>query len=660
MRGLTPETAEELGRVVEGLGIEVLDGPVMVGALAGLDAAEREDPRPVAEAIRRGAAGMALAPKASVVVDGGGALHLEGRGGGRAGAGAGRAVPGRWRAWAASMRAGRRRRRCAPLARPGERERGGAAAVPVGRFALRTGEAVGVGVAFGQMEAAALAGLAAAVGDGELRPAAGRGLIALGVAAEGFRTAAEELGFVVDAADPRLSIVACSGAPACASAWLATRALAAEIAGRPEMAAGVRLHLSGCGKRCAQPAGPCVSLVAGEAGNEILGEGMAVPAGLRRLLARVPQGGQRPARPTHPPAGRPLPSSRAGGRGVREGSLEYIRDGAAIYARSFAIIRAEADLARFSEEEAEVAVRMIHACGLVEAAAAIRFAPGFVAAARAALAAGAPILCDAEMVAHGVTRARLPAGNEVVCTLRDPAVPGLAERLGTTRSAAALELWRERLAGAVVAVGNAPTALFHLLEMLAAGAAASGGGDRDAGRLRRRGGIEGGAGRGRCRALGDRRRADGGERHGGGGGQRAGEGGDLSGRLIGVGTGPGDPELLTLKAVRALAAADVVAHFAKAGRSGNARATVAGFLRPGVEELALSLSGDDGGAVARAGLLRGDRGLLCAVGGGGRGASRGRADGGGAERGGSAVLRVLHASARASGAEVCRRRWCRG
>ena len=127
-------------------------------------------------------------------------------------------------------------------------------------------------------------------------------------------------------------------------------------------------------------------------------------------------------------------------------TLDYIRDGDAIYRRSFAIIREEADLARFSPEEAEVAVRMIHACGLVEAAAAFRFAPGFVAAARAALAAGAPVLCDSEMVAHGVTRARLPAGNEVVCTLRDPRTPGLAAELGTTRSAAALELWRDRLA----------------------------------------------------------------------------------------------------------------------------------------------------------------------------------------------------------------------
>jgi precorrin-8X/cobalt-precorrin-8 methylmutase len=150
--------------------------------------------------------------------------------------------------------------------------------------------------------------------------------------------------------------------------------------------------------------------------------------------------------------------------------LDYVRDGEAIYRRSFAIIREEADLARFSPEEGEVAVRMIHACGLVEAAARIRFAPGFVAAARAALAGGAPVLCDSEMVAHGVTRARLPAGNALVCTLRDPRTPNLAADLGTTRSAAALELWRDRLAGALVAVGNAPTALFHLLEMLAAGA----------------------------------------------------------------------------------------------------------------------------------------------------------------------------------------------
>jgi precorrin-8X/cobalt-precorrin-8 methylmutase len=148
----------------------------------------------------------------------------------------------------------------------------------------------------------------------------------------------------------------------------------------------------------------------------------------------------------------------------------YLRDGAAIYERSFAIIRAEADLSRFSAEEAEVAVRMIHACGVVEAARYIAFGQNLVAAARGALAAGAPILCDTEMVAHGITRARLPADNEVICTLRDSRVLALAEKLGTTRTAAALDLWLDRLPGAVVAIGNAPTALFHLLDLIDAGA----------------------------------------------------------------------------------------------------------------------------------------------------------------------------------------------
>jgi len=149
---------------------------------------------------------------------------------------------------------------------------------------------------------------------------------------------------------------------------------------------------------------------------------------------------------------------------------DYIRDGAAIYARSFAIIREEADLARFSDAQADIAVRMIHACGRVDAAASIDFSPDFVHDTRGALREGAPIFCDAQMVAHGVTRARLPADNDVICTLRDDRVPDLAAKLGTTRSAAALELWRDRLEGSVVAIGNAPTALFHLLEMLRAGA----------------------------------------------------------------------------------------------------------------------------------------------------------------------------------------------
>lgn len=149
---------------------------------------------------------------------------------------------------------------------------------------------------------------------------------------------------------------------------------------------------------------------------------------------------------------------------------DYIRDGAEIYRRSFAMIRAESDLARFTPEEETVAVRIIHACGIVEAAADIAFAPGAVLAGRKALEAGAPILCDAKMVANGITRARLPARNEIVCTLDDPSVPDLATRIGNTRTAAAMELWRDRLAGAVVAIGNAPTALFRLLEMLDEGA----------------------------------------------------------------------------------------------------------------------------------------------------------------------------------------------
>jgi precorrin-8X/cobalt-precorrin-8 methylmutase len=149
---------------------------------------------------------------------------------------------------------------------------------------------------------------------------------------------------------------------------------------------------------------------------------------------------------------------------------DYIRDGAEIYRRSFAIIRSEADLSRFSGPEERVAVRIIHACGMVETARDIVFSPSAAEAGIDALAAGAPILCDANMVAYGVTRSRLPANNDVICTLADPQVPALAEKLGTTRSAAAMELWRERLEGAVVVIGNAPTALYYLLEMLDAGA----------------------------------------------------------------------------------------------------------------------------------------------------------------------------------------------
>ncbi|GAA4930230.1 precorrin-8X methylmutase [Actinoplanes utahensis] len=150
--------------------------------------------------------------------------------------------------------------------------------------------------------------------------------------------------------------------------------------------------------------------------------------------------------------------------------MEYVRDGAEIYRRSFATIRAEADLSGLPEDVSRVVVRMIHACGMVDLVEDVRFSPGVVTAARKALLGGAPILCDAEMVASGVTRTRLPAANDVICTLRDPAVPALAAEIGNTRSAAALDLWGDRLGGSVVAIGNAPTALFRLLEMVQAGA----------------------------------------------------------------------------------------------------------------------------------------------------------------------------------------------
>ncbi|BAT20657.1 precorrin-8X methylmutase [Asaia bogorensis] len=157
------------------------------------------------------------------------------------------------------------------------------------------------------------------------------------------------------------------------------------------------------------------------------------------------------------------------GERMTEESYDYIRDGAEIYARSFATIRAEADLSAYGHDEARVAVRVIHACGMVDITRNLAFAPGFVAAARTALLAGRPVLCDSEMVAHGVTRARLPAHNQVICTLRDMRTPELARFIGNTRSAAAVDLWGSDLEGAVVAIGNAPTALFRLLELIRQG-----------------------------------------------------------------------------------------------------------------------------------------------------------------------------------------------
>jgi precorrin-8X/cobalt-precorrin-8 methylmutase len=150
--------------------------------------------------------------------------------------------------------------------------------------------------------------------------------------------------------------------------------------------------------------------------------------------------------------------------------IEYVKDGAEIYRRSFATIRAEADLAGLPPDVARVAVRMIHSCGMVDLVGDLAYSPDVVGKARAALLAGAPVLCDAEMVASGVTRRRLPSNNPIICLLNDPRIPQLADSLGTTRSAAAVELWNDLLAGAVVAIGNAPTALFRLLELIDSGA----------------------------------------------------------------------------------------------------------------------------------------------------------------------------------------------
>lgn len=176
-----------------------------------------------------------------------------------------------------------------------------------------------------------------------------------------------------------------------------------------------------------------------------------------RHAARLDDMG-RLARLLLPPSGAPVPGA------------DWVRDPAEIYRRSFAAIRAEADLALLPETMRDVAIRLIHACGMIDLVQDLSFSPDAAHAGRQALAAGAPILADAAMVAHGIIRRRLPAANPVLCRLDDPTVPALAENLATTRSAAAVELWRPDLGGAVVAIGNAPTALFRLLEIVAAGA----------------------------------------------------------------------------------------------------------------------------------------------------------------------------------------------
>ena len=310
-----------------------------------------------------------------------------------------------------------------------------------------------LGFAFGQITAKQLAAV-----DAPLRLTPWRMLLLE------TRTQARILGAIKAPGDPMLRISACTGAPRCPQGQADVRGLARRLAPylanspgpHPDPAFhGRSLHVSGCGKGCAQRSRAHITLVArGTDRFAYIPDGRAGDAPERLLKARDLM--RLLAFPAHDMTpenqDRPMHS--------------YETDGAAIYRQSFATIRAEADLTGFSTDEEPVVVRMIHAAGLVGLERDVVFSPGMAQAARAALALGAPILCDARMVSEGITRPRLPAGNRVICTLHDPRVPDLAAAMGNTRSAAALELWREDLAGAVVAIGNAPTALFHLLNML--------------------------------------------------------------------------------------------------------------------------------------------------------------------------------------------------
>lgn len=313
IRGLRPDTAPVFAAEIAALGIEPPPGPpVLTGPLAGRDPAEIADPRPLAAALRR--FDLPLPPKVSVLVDGGGALHLDAvpadlrlratRAGWLIAAG-GTAATARPLAVldaAGAIETGlallgllsRRRARARDLDL-GDLTQPGAGALaprvprpPIGRFPLAADFARGLALAFGQAESGTLEALAvAAEGASSLRPAPGGGLIALGLAPGADRrllAVAERQGLVTDPGDPRLGIVACAGAPACASAFLRTRAMAARIADAARVPVGVRLHLSGCAKRCAQPGGPAVTLLGGAEGPMVTGEGVAVPEGLRAFL----------------------------------------------------------------------------------------------------------------------------------------------------------------------------------------------------------------------------------------------------------------------------------------------------------------------------------------------------------------------------------------
>lgn len=320
---------------------------------------------------------------------------------------------------------------------------------------LVQGDLVGrlVGFAFGDGAADGLRELAALPGLTGIRVTPWRGLVLIGVSA----IPVHPPGLITSADDPLWRVFACSGAPACNQGVGETRPLAQSLAST--LGPDEQLHVSGCAKGCAHPGASDRTVLitpAGPVSGQFCRAGDLVPVSpalhdtFNRLDDTLPM---TDATSTHPAPGAATVD-------------HHIRDGAAIYRQSFAIIRAEADLARFDPDEEPVVVRMIHACGLVGLEKQIRFTGSMATIARKALIDGAPILCDSRMLAEGITRRRLPADNQVLCTLNDAGVPELAASLGTTRSAAAVELWRPHLEGAIVAVGNAPTALFHLLAML--------------------------------------------------------------------------------------------------------------------------------------------------------------------------------------------------
>lgn len=363
---------------------------------------------------------------------------------------------------------------------------------PLGRFAQRDGRAAVFALApLGRTDAGALAALcdaleAAGVGELRVTPWRSLGVVDLAEAdVERALAAFEAAGFVTDPESGWVGLSACAGLGACGRARADVRVAAAARAGA-RTAGDLPEHWAACERRCGEPD------LAGVVSVAVLDSAVVVdtPAGRREFgtvaaAASALGGGSSGAGP-----GGPVPSETGNGggahdRGARESSaspggeparggalapdLDYIRDGREIYRRSFALIRAEARLDRFSGALERCVVRMIHACGMVDLADDVEASPRFAEAAVAALERGAPIFCDTQMVASGITRRRLPADNDVVCTLSDPRSAQLARELGTTRTAASVELWKDRLDGALVVVGNAPTALFHLLVRLEQG-----------------------------------------------------------------------------------------------------------------------------------------------------------------------------------------------